>query len=270
MAAKGPLSTVRMPIASSAEVRPSVAAGIVFALPIEADAFARRVERGVTLDAAGLAFHEGRIDGRPIAWCVAGAGPTAAAKAARLLIAGHRPKLLIAAGFAGGLDLTLPRGTVVLPSRALCQAGGPPLALAVHPQSALPSGAPPAADGTGASIVSVGDVVTSPAAKQALAAATGAILVDMETYAVAQVARDAGLPCACVRVVSDTAGQELPREVSALARPQSGMRRLGAALGAIGRRPRAALDLWQLWENAVVDGRTLGRELEDVCRRLPE
>jgi hypothetical protein len=48
------------------------------------------------------------------------------------------------------------------------------------------------------------------------------------------------------------------------------MRRLGAALGAIGRRPRAALDLWGLYENAVVDGRALAAALADLCRSLPE
>lgn len=259
-----------MPMASSPEVRPAVAAGVVFALPIEADAFARRVRETVTLEAAGLAFHEGRIDGRPIAWCVGGAGATAAAQATRLLIAGHRPKLVISAGFAGGLSPALARGSVVLPGRAVCQSGGPPLELLLPPKPSLLPGPSAGAGVTGASIVSVADVVASPAAKQALAAATGAILVDMETYAVAEVARAAGLPCAGVRVVSDTAGQELPREVTALARPQSGMRRLGAALGAIGRRPRAALDLWQLWEHAVVDGRTLGQAIEDLCRRLSE
>lgn len=255
-------------MASPAANRPAVAAGIVFALPIEADAFARSVQEVVSIEAAGLTFHQGRVAGRSIAWCVGGTGAAAAAKATRLLVAGHQPRLIVSAGFAGGLVPDLVRGTVLEPVLGLREAGGAPLALGIRPAPTLPS-SPSATDVAGAAIVSVDLVVTSPAAKRALAAATGAILVDMETYAVAEAARDARLPCAAVRVVSDTAGQELPREVTALSRPQSGMRRLGAALGAIGRRPRAALDLWQLWENAVVDGRTLGRAVEDLCRRLP-
>jgi adenosylhomocysteine nucleosidase len=176
---------------------------------------------------------------------------------------------LVSAGFAGGLDPTLARGTVVLPTRAVCSSGGPPLELGLRPAASPSSGSPTVIAVTGVSIVSVPDVVTSPGGKQSLAAATGASVVDMETYAVAEAAREARLPCASVRVVSDTASQQLPREVTALARPQSGMRRLGAALGAISRRPRAALDLWQLWEHAVVDGRLLGRAIEDLCRQLP-
>jgi hypothetical protein len=81
-------------------------------------------------------------------------------------------------------------------------------------------------------------------------------------------AREAEIPCASVRVVSDTADQELPAEVAALAAPQSAARRLGRALGAIGRRPRAAFDLWRVWEHAVVDGRTLATALIAGMREI--
>jgi hypothetical protein len=85
---------------------------------------------------------------------------------------------------------------------------------------------------------------------------------------VATAALNAGLPCVSIRVISDVASQDLPKELASLVQPQSGMRRLGAAIGALGRRPRAALDMWQLWEHAVVDGRTLagaiGRFLEGL------
>ena len=47
-------------------------------------------------------------------------------------------------------------------------------------------------------------------------------------------AQAAGLPCGSIRVVSDDASQDLPHEIASLVRPQSGMRRLGAAIGAIG------------------------------------
>jgi hypothetical protein len=72
-----------------------------------------------------------------------------------------------------------------------------------------------------------------------------------------------------VRVISDDAMQELPREVAALVAPQSSMRRLGAAVAAIGRRPRAALDMWRLYEHAVADGRTLAAALERLIESLP-
>jgi hypothetical protein len=146
---------------------------------------------------------------------------------------------------------------VAYPRRAIARAGGPAIDVAAAGQgagAAWPVGEPRHGDLT---IASVGAVVTTAAAKRELAEATGASLVDMETYAVAKAAQAARLPCVSIRVISDDASQDLPKEIAALVQPQSGMRRLGAALGAIGRRPRAALDMWELWEHAVVDGRTL-------------
>jgi hypothetical protein len=37
----------------------------------------------------------------------------------------------------------------------------------------------------------------------------------------------------------------------------------------LGRRPRLALDLWRLYEHAVVDGRSLAVALADLCAGLP-
>ncbi|MFM8290563.1 MAG: hypothetical protein ACKOC4_02545, partial [Planctomycetia bacterium] len=67
---------------------------------------------------------------------------------------------------------------------------------------------------------------------------------------------------------SDDATQALPPEAMALARPQSTARRFGAVLGALGRRPAVAVDLWRLYEHAVVDGRTLAAALEALCAVL--
>ena len=245
-------------------------AGLVFAMPVEADAFAAMASDTVELTAAGLTFHEGVVAGRRVAWCVAGAGGVAAERATRLLIDGHRPRLILSPGFAGGLDPALARGTVVYPRRSMSRAGGSPIDLAATGQGAT-SARDTSATGPGdLTIVSADTVVTTAAAKRDLAAATGAGLVDMETYAVATAAQAAGLPCASIRVVSDDASQDLPKEIAALVQPKSGMRRLGAALAGIGRRPRAALDMWKLWEHAVVDGRTLAGAIRTFLEGLSD
>jgi nucleoside phosphorylase len=243
-------------------------------MPVEADAFAGLATETVELTAAGLTLHEGVVAGRRVAWCVAGAGGESAGRATRLLIDGHRPQVIGSAGFAGGLDLALARGTVVYPRRSINCTGGPPIAVAATGQGSGTT----AAGNTNSSatsrddiaIVSVDTVVTTTAAKRDLAAATGASLVDMETYAVATVAMNAGLPCVSIRVISDDASQDLPKEIAALVQPQSGMRRLGAALAGIGRRPRAALDMWHLWEHAVVDGRTLAHAIARFLEGLSD
>jgi adenosylhomocysteine nucleosidase len=239
-------------------------------MPVEADAFAGLATETVEVTAAGLTLHEGVVAGQRIAWCVAGAGGEAAGRATRLLIDGHRPRLILSPGFAGGLNPALTRGTVVSPRRSINRTGGPPIAVAATGQGSVTTAASSAISSDDLAIVSVETVVTTAVAKRELALATGASLVDMETYAVATAARAAGLPCVSIRVISDDASQDLPKEIAALVQPQSGMRRLGAALAGIGRRPRAALDMWQLWEHAVVDGRALAGAIRTFLEGLSD
>lgn len=230
------------------------AAGIVFALPIESDAFARLPDERTEVEAGGLVFHEGTVHGRRVAWCVGGVGRARAERATRLLIDGHRPMAIISPGFAGGLDPGLARGSIVRPSavrgpgedskRPLTGQGGPLL-------------------------VTVDEIVRTPTEKQSLAAKTGAAIVDMETLAVADVACERGLACHSVRVISDAAGDELPHDIGQLIKPQSAARKAGAVLGMLGRRPRAALELWSLWERGVVDARTLASAIVELIGHLP-
>ncbi|RLS32282.1 MAG: hypothetical protein DWH79_07745 [Planctomycetota bacterium] len=235
--------------------------GIVFALDTEADAFASRVQGSKSLQGAEFSIHEGNLHGQPVAWVVCGAGMARAQRAARALCDGHQPLHVLSAGFAGGLDPSLPRGSLVTAAKALRE-GELPIELS---RLAHMPGTTECPEG----IVTVDAVVTTAAAKQALKAAIGARFVDMETYAVARVASGCGIPCLSLRVVSDAAGDELPADIARLVAPQSAMRRVGAALAAIGRKPTAAATLWRLWEHAVVDGRTLADGLEAVCRGLP-
>lgn len=234
----------------------AVDAALVFALEVEADAFERLVERRRDTRGARFTFSTGTVADRRIAWCVSGVGRAAAAEAARQLIAGHHPRLLITAGFAGGLDPQLRRGAAVQPGIAVASGSAARLRLATAESAA----SPPLA------IVTVDDAAVTGEAKRTLAETTGAQLVDMETFAVAEVATAAGIRCAAVRVVSDDARETLPAEVALLAKPQSRLRRLGAVVGAVSRRPRAVSDLWQLWERAVVDSRTLAQAVVDVIR----
>lgn len=246
------------PAPTDGSVRPTVAA-IVFAMPIEADAFERLVTGRVELATERLRLQTGTVAGRSVAWGVSGVGERLADQAARLLVAGHRPRALISAGFAGALTLGFERGQLAYPTRTVVDDGSEPIALA--------SGS----DGDGATtIVTVDRVIGDVDAKRRLADASGAGLVDMESHAVAKVAIAEGIPCYGVRVVSDTADQALPREIASLASPQSPWRRLGATLGAVTRRPAVIGDLWHLWEHAVVDGRTLAAGLAGLIASLPD
>ena len=96
-------------------------------------------------------------------------------------------------------------------------------------------------------------VVGEPARKRALRAATGALVVDLETEAAAQFAASRQLPFAALRAVADTAEEVLPRAAAVGltpdGRPAAGRvalallrqpRELGALL-TVARRSRVAL-----------------------------
>lgn len=235
-----------------------VNAGLIFAMPVEADAFERLVEDGRETHAARFVFHSGRLAGRQVTWCVAGVGAESAAAATEHLIVGHRPRVVIAAGFAGGLASGILRGSVVRPGRVVSDTS-----LAAFDLSGA------AADDGATTIVSVSAVAATPSSKRELALRTAAQVVDMETHAIAAAAATVGVPCECVRVISDDASDSLPPEVASLASARSSLRRIGLAVGAIGRRPSALADFWRLWERSVVDSRTLATALAHRIRDLP-
>ena len=254
--------------------RPPAAAGIVFALGVEADGFAAIASDVIDFHAGGLVLHEGFVADRRIAWCTSGAGIESASKATSLLIDGHRPRLIISAGFAGGLDASVRQGTVAYPTCVLRRGTSATDLESIplrdfHPDPAFPTSTAHTTQPRLLMIISVDSIICTAMEKKSLNQTTGAHLVDMETFGVAFVARAAGLPCASIRVISDDAQQNLPTEIARLVQPQSLMRRFGVTLAAITRRPRSAIDMWRLWEHAVVDGKTLAQALKRTCQSLP-
>jgi adenosylhomocysteine nucleosidase len=150
----------------------------------------------------GILKRAGEI--RPLEWPGAAFSREAACKNGRrfLIANGPGPRLveqamkqkhsvdrILSIGFCGALDPALRIGDIVV------------------------SGEVP--EGLGASfvqgdVVSVDRVAITVREKCDLRAATGAAVVEMESAAVAQKAREWGVPFGCVRVVSDSAGEDLP------------------------------------------------------------
>lgn len=188
-----------MPVPSSpAAPVPTPGPGRVlfFAVPEEARPFEREWRR----DGAGRATGRGR---GMLHTVVTGMGAENAARAARAQLDRHRPRWVITSGFAGGLDPALAVGQVVFEADgefpltpALRRAGGRPGVLVQTARVAVTAGE-----------------------KRALRVATGADAVEMESSAIRAVCREAGIPAATVRVISDAAHHDLPLDFNALMGP---------------------------------------------------
>ena len=92
--------------------------------------------------------------------------------------------------------------------------------------------------------------------------------VDLESFAVADVCREAGLKFLAVRTISDDLTTDLPAEALAIFAAQ-GYKRWGAVAGSLFRRPSSAQDLWNLRNQAVQAAEALAKFLPKMIRSLP-
>jgi nucleoside phosphorylase len=163
-----------------------------------------------------------------------GDGPLRAARAVSALFARHRPSLLIGAGVAGGLTADLGTGDLLVAHRVLDAQGE------VRPgpdpvRVAYAAAKPGVRQGT---LLSVESPLVTAADKAAAAAATGLVgpppvAVDMESAAWARTAAAQGVPYLIVRIVTDTAEEELPGYLSRCMDSEGGIRRSSVALSAL-------------------------------------
>jgi adenosylhomocysteine nucleosidase len=131
---------------------------------------------------------------------------------------------LVSFGIAGGLQPGLPPGTVIIGEDVWSTAGTHPCDPAgiERWQQALPQAR------TGR-IAASDVVVTNAADKAALRLSSGALAVDMESWAVAEAAAATGLPFTILRALADPAERALP-PAAAEGLDEHGNVRLGAIL----------------------------------------
>lgn len=167
-----------------------------------------------------------------------GPGPVAAAAGAERAVA-RGAVCLISWGTAGALQRGQ-AGEIVLPDRVGRETGQ---TFATEPKlvDALARAFESVATILRGALVSVPAPVTSVAGKRALADATGAIAVDMESAAIAEVASRSGLPVLVVRVVVDSAEKAVP--AAALSGIDGPRTRPGRVLAGLLKSPGATGDL---------------------------
>ncbi len=150
---------------------------------------------------------------------ITGIGRRNAEKSLREFLATHSPELVLTCGFAGGLNPDLKPGDVVF--------------LTVDPgldKSLVKAGAKPA------KFFCADRIATTVAEKRALRERTGADAVEMESVPIHMVCHERQIPCATVRVISDTANEDLPLDFNQLSKPNKSLD-FGKLAWAIARSP---------------------------------
>ena len=186
---------------------------------------------------------------------LSGLGAGAAREAAARLVAQFRPHFLVSLGFGGAVGPDLPPGALVL-GEFFYKFDPATRVLDSIPRLAAPRPWPEllgslTAAGLGAFS---GSLITTPyiihKAEQAgpLGSLTYPVL-DLESAAVAEVARAEGLPCLGLRAITDTAAEEIP-DFLAPTEGDPGAVGLLEALGWLAADPRRLKDLVHMWRRS--------------------
>jgi adenosylhomocysteine nucleosidase len=237
--------------------------GCVFALGIEAGGLIDRLSGVVMTEGSGFVAREGGINGKRLVVIESGVGVAAAARATEALILGHRPQWIISTGFAGGLHDSLEQGDFLMADEIVDTADRK---LLVELKLAQDIRQPHLHLGR---LLTTDRIIAKPKEKRALGIRHGALAVDMESWAVADVCRREKIRFLSVRIVSDAVGQTLPEDIDYLIKRRTTAGRIGAAAGAILRRPSSIKEMWQLKEDALVASDRLARFLAGVVEQLP-
>jgi len=208
--------------------------------------------------------HAGKLAGREVVVIESGVGQKAAARATAEAIKFYRPKWVISAGFAGGLDEKLRRGHIVMANEVVNLAAER-LAVGLNLDSQSLAGMKGLHVG---GLLTVDAILREPAERRRLAEQHQAIACDMESFAIAETCRQQGTPCLAIRIISDAVDDELPPEIEHLLKQRSLAGKLGAAAGAIFKRLGAAKDLWRLREDALKASDRLAKFLASVIDQL--
>ena len=196
--------------------------GIIGAMEQEVETLLSLLEERNTTTHAGVAFHEGRLDGKDVVVVQCGIGKVNAALCVQMLCDFYGVTHLVNTGIAGSLDAALDIGDLVISVDAMYhdvdvtnfgyvpgQMAGMPASFPAD--SALVNAAFAAAEAVNPGHTRLGRVasgdqfVCEQGLKDKIIAITGAACTEMEGAAIAQAAHRNGVPFVIIRAISDKA-----------------------------------------------------------------
>ena len=204
------------------------------------------------------------LSGKKIIAIVTGMGPARMVAAAAQAIDLHRPSRLILLGFSGGLDPSLPTGHVI-DARAIVNSDGQRLTLT---SSAPPTTAANESPNPLTTLLTTEQIICDPAQKKSLGQLHRAAAVDLESFALARLAADGGLPLTILRAISDTADAALPADISQWVKVD-GSPSVMKVLGSLIRRPSILGTLLRLQRDSKLAAQQLAVAVQANLRNEP-
>jgi nucleoside phosphorylase len=244
--------------------------GLIVALPREIPAGFVRIRSHDEKAVLPFVAYQYKTMPRQLMAAQVGIGQKRAAEKTRQFIAQFSPSALVSVGFAGGLNPSLARGTIVIATGLV-----PP-----HASQGRLDACKVLVDQLHASAqavglpVHLGSVVTAPrvvaeaTAKAALWRACRAEAVEMEAAGVVKAAREHKLPWAAVRVIVDSAADTLPAACLSIL-DGDGRASMKALAGALCRSPSILWPLLTLMAGSARAHRYLSRLFAHWAAHLP-
>ena len=196
-------------------------------------------------------FHK-MAAGRPgVFTLLVGIGRANAEKSVRNMLVACSPQWVLTCGFAGGLNPDLKLGDVVF------ECGMRSAECGNLEEQLLAAGAKPA------KFFCADRIATTAMEKWKLHLDTDADAVEMESAAIHAVCAERGIPCATVRVISDTAHEDLPLDFNALAKADRSID-FGKLAWAIAKSPGKIPQLMALGKKTKFAAERLAKVLEKI------
>lgn len=198
-----------------------------------------------------------KVNGDKVHVFLTGIGRENAEKAARKFLEAQMPSLLMTCGFAGGLTSELKIGDVIFEILATSSAGND-LYAAIRTKLA-------GAGAKEAKIFCADRIATTVTDKKKLREETGADAAEMESGAVQAVCAEHGIPCVTVRVISDTADQDLPLDFNKFLTENKSMD-MSKLMMAVARAPWKMGALMELQKNTKLAAQRLADVLVETLK----
>ncbi len=228
----------------------------VFAMPIELAPLVRALSLTET-QVAGVAMHEGTLDGRDVVAIVTGMGPALATAGTRQLLDAVPVRWVLVVGITGALENETPIGTLVLPE------------VVVNSGTGREFRPVPLTDATPAGKMWTTNGLTTASRDLASLRARGVVSLDMETAAIAELCEARDIPWSVFRVISVRASDgTVDEEVFHLAN-QDGTPNPDAIGRYIAEHPERVPLLAQMADDAKLATDAAVAAAIDACARIP-